>query len=220
MFKALMKASFILVVATVFVFSGCSPAVRSMMDSASHQNAQSVETVKAGKFDTGKMWTFDFPPADYFQKTYGFTPDKAWFDKARMGALRLPGCTASFISEDGLVMTNHHCARGALAAVAKEGEKFVTDGFYAKTLDEERKAPGTYIDQLVLIQDVTTEMQTAFDSGTSDSAKTANRTAKQGEIIRRSASKFKQSNPADSMIFTVYSFYNGGRYSVRVQAVY
>jgi len=214
MFKAYMKSSFILLVATALVFSGCSPSLRTMVGSASHQGAQSVETVKAGKFDTGRMWTFDYPPVDYFKTTYGFTPDKAWFENARLGALRLPGCTSSFVSEDGLVMTNHHCARGALAAVAKEGEKLVTEGFYAKTLEEERKSPVTYVDQLVLIQDVTSEMQAAFDSGTTDSAKTANRMAKQSEIMHRTASKFKQSSPADSMIFTVYSFYNGGRYSL------
>ena len=213
MFKAFMKSSFILLVATVFVFSGCSTALRIMADSASHESAQSVETVKAGQFDTGKMWTFDFPPVDYFKKTYGFTPDKAWLDKARMAALRLPGCTASFISEDGLVMTNHHCARGALAAVAKEGEKLVTDGFYTKTLEEERKAPGTYVDQLITIEDVTAEVQAAFDSGTTDSAKTANRAAKMTEIMRRYAAKFKQTT-SDSMVFNVYSFYNGGRYSL------
>jgi hypothetical protein len=214
MFKAFTKSSFIVLVAVAFVFSGCSYAIRSMVESSSHKNAQSVENVKAGKFDTGRMWTFDNPPVDYFKTTYGFTPDKAWFEKARLGTLRLPGCTSSFVSEDGLVMTNHHCARGALVAVTKEGEKLATEGFYAKTLEEERKSPVTFIDQLVLIEDVTSEMQTAFDSGTSDTAKTANRTAKQNDIMRRFALKFKQSNPSDSMSFTVYSFYNGGRYSL------
>ncbi len=199
--------------AAAFLLSGCSYALRTMVESQSHKSTPTVE-VKAGKFDTGRMWTFDYPPTEYFKATYGFTPDKAWFEKARLGALRLPGCTSSFVSEDGLVMTNHHCARGALAAVAKEGEKLVTEGFYAKTLEEERKSPVTYVDQLVLIQDVTSDMQAAFDSGTSDSAKASNRMAKQTEIMRKFSSKFKQSNPADSMIFTVYSFYNGGRYSL------
>jgi len=214
MFKAFMKSSFILLMVAAFVFSGCSHALRTMVESAPHKSAQSVENVKAGKFDTGRMWTFDYPPVDFFKTTYGFTPDKAWFEKARLGTLRLPGCTSSFVSEDGLVMTNHHCARGALTAVAKEGEKLSTEGFYAKTLEEERRSPVTFVDQLVLIEDVSSDMQAAFDSGTSDSAKAANRMAKQGEIIRRSASKFKQSNPADSMVFQVYSFYNGGRYSL------
>jgi hypothetical protein len=213
MYKALVKSSFVVLLAAAFLFSGCSYAVRSMIESQSHKSAPAVE-VKAGKFDTGRMWTFDYPPVDYFKTTYGFTPDKEWFEKARLGALRLPGCTSSFVSEDGLVMTNHHCARGALAAVAKEGEKLVTEGFYARTLDEERKSPVTYVDQLVLIQDVTTDMQAAFDSGTSDSAKTNNRMAKQGEIMRMYAAKYKKSNAADSMVFTVYSFYNGGRYSL------
>jgi len=209
MFKAFTKSSLLLLISLVFV-AGCSSIQGTRPEV---KNQQGMESIKAGQFDTGKMWTFDFPPVDYFKKTYGFTPDKAWFDKARMATLRLPNCTASFISEDGLVMTNHHCARRPLAAVAKEGERLSTDGFYAMTLEEERKAP-TYVDQLVAIEDVTAEVQTAFDSGTTDSAKTANRTAKQTELIRRSASKFKKSNPADSMVFQVYSFYNGGRYSL------
>jgi hypothetical protein len=209
MLRAIVRSSAIVLLVSLVFFAGCS-SVQGTRPEVTRQ--QGLESVKAGQFDTGKMWTFDFPPVDYFKKTYGFAPDKAWFDKARLGTLRLPGCTASFISEDGLLMSNHHCARGALAAVAKEGEKLSTDGFYAMTLEEERKAP-TYVDQLVLIEDVTTEMQTAFDSGTTDSAKTANRAAKMGEIMQRYARKLKQTT-SDSMVFNVYSFYNGGHYSL------
>src|SRR3990170_284204 len=151
---------------TLILISGCSSVQGTRQEASS---AQTLEGVKAGQFDTGKMWTFDFPPSDYFKTTYGFSPDKAWFDKARLSALRLPGCTSSFVSEDGLVMTNHHCARGALTAVAKEGEKLSTDGFYAKTLEEERKSPVTFVDQLIAIEDVTAEVMAAFDSGTTDS---------------------------------------------------
>ena len=211
MLRAILRSSAIVLLLSLVLFTGCTSVQGTKPEVTSQQG---LENVKAGQFDTGKMWTFDFPPVDYFKKTYGFTPDKAWFDKARMSALRLPGCTASFISEDGLVMSNHHCARGALQAVAKEGELFVTEGFYAKTLEEERRSPVTYVDQLITIEDVTADVQAAFDSGTTDSAKVANRMMKQNEIMRRSASKFKQTNPADSMIFQVYSFYNGGRYSL------
>ncbi|MCX6132872.1 MAG: S46 family peptidase [Ignavibacteriales bacterium] len=209
MLRAIVRSSAIVLLVSLVFFAGCSSNQGTRPEVTSQQV---LESVKAGQFDTGKMWTFDFPPVDYFKKTYGFTPDKAWFDKARLGTLRLPGCTASFISEDGLVMSNHHCARGPLAAVAKEGEKFVTDGFYAKTLEEERKAP-TYVDQLVTIEDVTSEMQAAFDSGTTDSAKAANRAAKTTQIIARYAAKFKQTT-SDSMVFNVYPFYNGGHYSL------
>jgi hypothetical protein len=210
MLRAILRSSAVALLVSLVFFAGCSSVQGTRPEVTSQQR---LESVKAGQFDTGKMWTFDFPPVDYFKKTYGLTPDKAWFDKARMSALRLPGCTASFISEDGLVMSNHHCARGALAAVAKEGEKLVTDGFYAKTLEEERKSPVTYVDQLITIEDVTAEVQAAFDSGTTDSAKTANRASKMTAIINRYAAKFKQTT-SDSMVFNVYPFYNGGHYSL------
>ena len=64
---------------------------------------------------------------------------KELFEKARLSALRLPGCSAAFVSEDGLVMTNHLCARGALDAVNREGENLPETGFYAATLEEEEK---------------------------------------------------------------------------------
>src|SRR5262249_48622113 len=70
------------------------------------------DTVRAGRYDNGKMWTFDFPPLDYFEKAYGFRPTQQWMDETRMSALRFANyCSASFVSADGLVMTNHHCAR-------------------------------------------------------------------------------------------------------------
>jgi hypothetical protein len=202
-FPAIFLASFLLL-------AGCAsqPAMKSE-GSPSYIN---LDAVKAGPFDTGKMWTFDFPPLDYFAKTYNFSPTKEWFEKARLAALRLPGCTAAFVSEDGLVMTNHHCARGSLQAVQKENEKLVEVGFFASTLEEERKAP-VYVDQLVVIDDVTKEVQAAYDSGTVDSVKTANRVAKLAEIQRRYYQKFKETTK-DSMLFQIYAFYNGGRYSL------
>ena len=66
--------------------------------------------LRAGRFDNGRMWTFEAPPVDYFEEAYGFRPDDAWFERARLGALRIPSCSASFVSPNGLVLTNHHCA--------------------------------------------------------------------------------------------------------------
>lgn len=196
---------------SVLLIAGCAPQQQAMHNDAA--NAAALENIQAGPFDTGKMWTFDFPPMDYFAKTYAFNPTKEWFEQARLSALRLPGCTAAFVSEDGLVMTNHHCARGPLDQVNREGEKLAEVGFYAPTIAEERKVPNLYIDQLLLIEDVTAEVQTAFDAGTTDSAKVANRTAKMTEIQKRYVAKFKETSK-DSMVFNVVAFYNGGRYSV------
>ena len=78
------------------------------------------DSVKAQKFDNGKMWTFDYPPSLYFDETYEFTPDDEWFKDVRLSALRIPGCTSSFVSEDGLIMTNHHCSEWHRDKVQKE----------------------------------------------------------------------------------------------------
>jgi hypothetical protein len=205
-----LKYSFVCI-AAVLALSGCSTQQATRSDLKGRIN---LEKVQAGQFDTGKMWTFDFPPMDYFAKTYNFTPSKEWFEKARLSALRLPNCTASFVSEDGLVMTNHHCARSALDSVNREGERLAEAGFYAATVNDERKAANIFIDQLLVMEDVTKEVQQAFDSGTTDNDKVTNRMTKMQEIQKRYAAKYKTSAPQDSMVFSVVSFYNGGRYSL------
>src|SRR5210317_1158073 len=68
------------------------------------------DSVKAENFNSGKMWTFDNPTYDYLKETYNFEADEDWSDHVRLSALRIPCCTASFISKDGLIITNHHCA--------------------------------------------------------------------------------------------------------------
>ena len=57
----------------------------------------------AGRFDAGKMWTFEYAPRQYFSKTYKFDASDQWFEKARLAAVRIPGCSASFVSPDGLL---------------------------------------------------------------------------------------------------------------------
>ena len=127
--------------------------------------SQNLDTVKAGRFDNGKMWTFDYPPTEYLNETYGFTPSQQWLDNVRMAALRFSTyCSASFISADGLVMTNHHCGRESITGVEQKGEDLHKNGFIALKLEDERKVAGLYVDQLVKIVDVTKEIQDAISS--------------------------------------------------------
>ena len=117
--------------------------------------AQDADVMRAGPLDNGKMWLFENPPVEYLAETYDLRPDDAWFERARLAALRLPGCSASFVSRDGLVATNHHCVRGSIVGVAQPGETLLDDGFFARSLGEERPVDGLYVDQLVAITDVT-----------------------------------------------------------------
>src|SRR5690349_14003430 len=55
---------------------------------------QNTDTVRAGRYDYGKMWTFEYPPSAYFSQTYNFDANAKWFEKARMASLRIPGCSA------------------------------------------------------------------------------------------------------------------------------
>ncbi|KAB2907547.1 MAG: S46 family peptidase [Ignavibacteriales bacterium] len=175
--------------------------------SAQYANVN-LDTVKAGKFDTGRMWTFDFPPTDYFTAAYDFTPGSAWFDNVRMSALRFANyCSASFVSEDGLVMTNHHCGRESITEVTRDGEDLHRDGFWAPTLDDERKVPGLYVEQLVYIEDVTDQIRAAMDAGTTDEEKIKNRDNKKKELIANL-------NKEKGLKSQVVTFFNGGKYSL------
>lgn len=175
------------------------------------QDTFSTDTVQAGKFDNGKMWTFDFPPLDYLEKTYGFRPTPEWMQDVRMAALRFANyCSASFVSADGLVMTNHHCARESGTAVQKPGEDFNKNGFIAATLEEERKVPGLYVDQLVKIEDITTRVQKAMDSEQSDEAKIQRRSA-EFEAIKN---EYRAKPEWKGLELQTITFYWGGKYSL------
>jgi hypothetical protein len=111
--------------------------------------------------ETGKMWTFDVPPLEYWARRYNFRPTQDWLDHARLAALRQPGCTASFVSGDGLIMTNHHCARACIESATHQGEDLLENGFYARARTDERQCANYWVDQLLSISDVTDSVNAA-----------------------------------------------------------
>ncbi len=118
----------------------------------------------------------------------GLTADEDWFDHVRMAALRFATyCSASFVSEDGLVMTNHHCARQNVTKVTQEGEDLHENGFISYTLEDERLVPGLFVDQLVYFQDVTDEIYDAMEEGKTEDEKLAIKTRMIEEIETRVA---------------------------------
>lgn len=114
------------------------------------------DTVAVRPFDLGKMWMLDNIPADHFADTYDIHPDEDWKTHMQQAALRFgTTCSAGFVSEDGLMVTNHHCARTHITAVQEQGERLDQDGFLASTPDEERATPDLHVDKLVDTRDVT-----------------------------------------------------------------
>src|ERR1700739_1276558 len=85
------------------------------------------------------MWTFDNFPSKVLAANYGFSPTQAWLDHVRASSLRIAqGCSASFISPQGLVMTNHHCVLECVQQLSTAKQNFVETGFSAATAPEER----------------------------------------------------------------------------------
>jgi hypothetical protein len=158
--------------------------------------------------ETGKMWTFDVPPLDYWAKRYDFRPAKDWLDHVRLSAVRYGGgCSASFVSPNGLVMTNHHCARACIESAAKEGEDFLSDGFYAKGREEERECKGLFLDQLQEITDVSSRVQQAI-AGAKPEAAGKLRTDAIAAIEKECQQEAKDKH------CQVVTFYRGGQYKL------
>src|SRR5438270_5745220 len=109
----------------------------------------------------GTMWTFDAPPLDYWRGTYNFAADQQWLDHVRLSAVRIPGCSASFVSANGLVMTNHHCGRSCTASASPSDTNYVQMGFAARNNSDEKKCAGMWADQLQSIQDVSDRVHRA-----------------------------------------------------------
>lgn len=153
------------------------------------------------------MWTFDNFPSKTVGMKYGFTPSQAWLDHVRLSSLRIAGgCSASFISPEGLVMTNHHCVVECVEQLSTAQQNLEENGFSATTPAEEKKCPDFELDQLVEIRDVTKEVLEAQTGKTGDAANKA-LNAKRAEL--------EQSCGSDASVrCDLVSLYHGGIYDL------
>ncbi len=173
------------------------------------------DTVRAGRFDWGRLWTFENPPLDYWETTYGFRPDSAWLAQARLGTLRLVfesgRCTGAFVSPHGLVVTNHHCTWESLDRIERPGEALLEQGFYADSLGDERRLPGVYAEQLLEARDVTEAIVRGLDEIRDD--------VERERLRNRRIERLKQQLTAEArgrdttLQVEIVSLYYGARYT-------
>ena len=108
------------------------------------------------------MWTYDNFPADAVARKFGFKPDPAWLREAQLSSVRLAGgCSGSFVSGKGLVMTNHHCAHACIEQLSTAQEDRVAKGFYAPALENEVRCPEIELNELVETRDITAKVKEA-----------------------------------------------------------
>jgi len=108
------------------------------------------------------MWTLDNLPKTALQSQYGFAPDQAWIDHAMQASVRLAGgCSGSFVSPDGLVLTNAHCVVGCVQGLSSAERDLQNDGFVAKAREEELQCPAEELNVLREITDVSGRLASA-----------------------------------------------------------
>ncbi len=111
-------------------------------------------TVATATADEG-MWTFDNFPSALVEQRYDVAIDQPWLDRARRGIVRLAGCTASFVSPDGLMLTNHHCVASCLAQNSTREASLLETGFVADGRSREIRCPVQIADVLERLENVT-----------------------------------------------------------------
>lgn len=152
------------------------------------------------------MWTFDNPPTKLLQQKYNFTPTKEWLDHVRLSSVRLnDGGSGSFVSPDGLLLTNHHVARGQLQKNSTPEHDYIANGFYASTNADEIKSPDLEVNVLVSMEDVTKRVQSSVKAGVRDAEALKARQAVIAEIEN-------ESTKSTGFRSDVVALYQGGEY--------
>jgi hypothetical protein len=152
------------------------------------------------------MWLFSAPPREQVKARYGFEISDTWLDHLMKSSVRFnSGGSGSFVSGDGLVLTNHHVGADSLQKMSSQQNDYLRDGFYAKSAADEIKCNDLELNVLQSIEDVTTRVNAAIPAGaTGDAAALARR--------KITAEIEKESREKTGLRSDVVTLYQGGAY--------
>ena len=152
------------------------------------------------------MWTFDNPPLKQWKERYNFEPTAEWLEHVRLASVRLnDGGSGAFVSPEGLVVTNQHVGAGQVTKLSTPERDLVKEGFYARTREEELRAPDLEVNVLISYEDVTARVQGAVKPQDSDKEAGALRKAEIAKIEKESLEK-------TGLRSEVVTLYSGGEY--------
>lgn len=152
------------------------------------------------------MWTFDNLPVKQLQQKYQFVASKQWLEHVQLSSVRLAdGGSGSFVSAEGLLLTNHHVARGQLQKSSTPEHDYIKDGFYAQTREQEIKSPDLEVGVLISTENVTDAITRQIKDIADEKQQFKVRKAAIAQIERESQNK----TGLQSEVVTLYS---GGEY--------
>jgi hypothetical protein len=154
------------------------------------------------------MWLFNNPPRKYLQEKYKFDPTDKWLEHVQKSSVRFnSGGSGSFVSADGLVMTNHHVGADALQKMGDDKHNYYRDGFFARTREEDRKCEAIELNVLQSIEDVTDRVNAAVTPEMNPAQAFAARRGIMAEIEKESLTK-------TGLRSDVVTLYQGGVYNL------
>jgi len=153
------------------------------------------------------MWPFNQVPREEIKRKYGFEITDEWLKKAQMASVRFPNGSGSFVSPDGLVLTNYHIIEDEVGKLSTAERDYAKTGFVARSREQELKLPGYELNQLVSIEDVTERANAAVKSNMSAADAAGARRAAISQIEA-------ESTKATGLKSDVVTLYQGGRYNI------
>ncbi len=158
------------------------------------------------------MWTLDNFPAAAVNEKYGVNIDQDWLDRVRLSTVRLEGgCTGSFVSPEGLVLTNHHCVRRCIADNSAAGNDLQENGYVAANREAELICPSDQLSVLVQMDDITAEVEEITAGKTEAEANEARKALLTRLESRCEEAAEKAGSPRSCESVNLY---NGGQYFI------